>query len=86
MCLGVPGQIVEVFDDAGARMAWADFIGVRRRVCLTRLPDLQPGDWVLTHAGYALSHLTELDARETIAMMRDYGLIDEESARQAGVG
>jgi hydrogenase expression/formation protein HypC len=74
MCLGVPGRIERTWLDNGALMAEADFVGERRRVCLDYLPDLTVGDYVIVHAGYALTRLTEESAQETVQMMVDLGL------------
>lgn len=76
MCLGIPGRITETWRrDDGAPMARADFAGEAREVCLAYLPDLGPGDYVITHMGYALTRLDEADAEETIATMKEYGVL-----------
>lgn len=79
MCLGIPGRITEVWNEAGAPMAHADFAGRTRRICLAYLPDLAVGDFVITHMGYALTRLSEDDATATLAMMREYGVLDADS-------
>lgn len=61
MCLAVPGQIVQVEGDS----ATVDFQGNRMRICCALTPSVQPGDWVLVHAGFAISELDEQAARET---------------------
>jgi hydrogenase expression/formation protein HypC len=76
MCLGIPGRITEVWHSEGAPMAHADFDGRVRRVCLAYLPDLTIGDYVITHMGYALTRIDEADAAATLAMMREYGVLD----------
>lgn len=76
MCLGIPGLITKVWDESGAPMAYADFAGQRRRVCLAYLPGLAVGDYVITHMGYALTRLSEQDAAATLATMREYGVLD----------
>jgi len=76
MCLGIPGRITEVWYSDGAPMAHADFDGRVRRVCLAYLPDLAIGDYVITHMGYALTRIDEADAAATLAMMREYGVLD----------
>ena len=76
MCLGVPGRIERIWStEDGALVALADFVGGVRQVCLDYLPDLVVGDYVIVHAGYALTRLTEESARETVAMMVDLGLL-----------
>jgi hydrogenase expression/formation protein HypC len=75
MCLGIPGRITEVWEEDGAPMANADFVGETRKVCLAYLPDLKVGDFVITHMSYALTKVTEEDAAETIRTMKEYGVL-----------
>jgi hydrogenase expression/formation protein HypC len=76
MCLGIPGRITEVWRDGDAPMAHADFAGQVRRVCLAYLPDLNVGDHIITHMGYALTLIGADDAAATLALMREYGVLD----------
>jgi len=76
MCLGIPGRIVEIWDEeSGARMARVDFAGEARRVCLAYLPDLGVGDYTIAHAGFALTRIDEASALATLATMADYGVL-----------
>lgn len=77
MCLAIPGQITEVWSEGGALFASADFAGETRRVCLNFLPDLDVGDYVIVHAGFALSKVGQEQVDEVMAAMREAGLIDE---------
>ena len=56
MCLGIPGEIVELLDDR-PDLAKVDVSGVKRAITIGLLEDetLEPGDWVLIHVGFALS-------------------------------
>lgn len=77
MCLGIPGLVEAVWDrDDGARMGRVAFGGEVTTLCLACLPDLTVGDWVLGHAGYALTRLDPDDARATLATMADLGLLE----------
>ncbi|GAB3197610.1 HypC/HybG/HupF family hydrogenase formation chaperone [Nocardioides hungaricus] len=77
MCLGVPGQIRERWTDPqGALLARADFVGEERVIRLNYLPDLAVGDWTIVHAGFALTRLDEAEARKTVAVMREVGLLE----------
>jgi len=72
MCLGIPGQVIELVDrDAG--LARVDISGVRREVSVAlvdeRTDPLQVGDWVLIHVGFALARIDEDDARETLELL-----------------
>jgi hydrogenase expression/formation protein HypC len=69
MCLGVPMQVVSI--DGTDIVAEID--GVRREASLMILDDeVQLGDFVIVHAGFAISKLDEEEARETLAMMREH--------------
>ena len=68
MCLGVPMQVVTI--DGTDIVAEID--GVRREASLMILDDqVKVGDFVIVHAGFAISKLDEQEARETLAMMRE---------------
>ncbi len=76
MCLAIPGQIVEVVDEAN-RLAKVDVAGVQRNVNIGLLDDgpdpLQEGDWVLIHVGFALSKVDEEEAVATLKLLEDMG-------------
>ncbi|TMD44784.1 MAG: HypC/HybG/HupF family hydrogenase formation chaperone [Chloroflexi bacterium] len=67
MCLGIPGQIIDIVDDANS-IAKVDVSGVRRNVsvALVRPEGIGPGDWVLIHVGFAMSKIDEVEAHETM--------------------
>jgi len=67
MCLGLPGRIVSVTDDQPLRMGVVDFGGVTKEVCLATVPDAVIGDWVVVHAGFAISTVDEEAAREVLS-------------------
>jgi len=73
MCLAVPGKIVECKDaPAGAvgPVAMIDFQGSRVEASLAMTPEARLGDWVLVHAGFAITVLDEQEARETFESLR----------------
>lgn len=73
MCLGIPGQVVEVRDRAGG-LAVVDVGGVRREVSVALVDEpaapVEPGEWVLVHVGFALARVDEEQARETLELLR----------------
>ncbi|PZS35355.1 MAG: HypC/HybG/HupF family hydrogenase formation chaperone [Pseudonocardiales bacterium] len=74
MCLGIPGQVVEVTDEAG-RLAKVDVNGVQRIISI-RLLDGQPletGDWVLVHVGFAMARIDQHEADLTLAAVKQMG-------------
>lgn len=73
MCLGIPGQIVEVADREGG-LATVDVSGVRRSVSIALVDEpaapIDEGDWVLIHVGFALARIDEEQARETLELLQ----------------
>lgn len=80
MCLGIPGKVVAVWDEAGTRMSTVDFGGTTKTVCLAYLPDMQIGEYTIVHAGFAITRLDEASAQDTLRMFKDLGVLDEELA------
>ena len=65
MCLAVPGKLIEIADDHGLRMGRVDYAGTRRAACLEYVPEAAIGDYVIVHAGFAISVLDEEQARRS---------------------
>jgi hydrogenase expression/formation protein HypC len=63
MCLGIPGEVVELCDQHGMRFARVRFGGITREVCLESLPEAQLGDYVLVHVGFAIAKIDAAEAR-----------------------
>lgn len=79
MCLGIPGRIVDIRGDRGLPMGTVDFGGVRRDVCLAYVAEeVQPGDYVVVHVGFAISKVDEAEATRTYEMLREMSLLNEE--------
>ncbi len=77
MCLAVPMKVVSIHND----MAIAETDGVRLEASLMMLGEkIKVGDYVLVHAGFAISRLNEEAALETIALMRECLRLGQETA------
>ena len=74
MCLGIPGQLVEMLE-AHEHLARVDVAGVGRIINIGLLEDepLEPGDWVLIHVGFAMSKIDEEEAAMAMASLRMMG-------------
>ncbi len=78
MCLGIPGRIIERRDDAGLPVGTVDFGGVRREVCLAYVADeVEVGDYVVVHVGFAISKVDEEEARKTYQVLREMSQLEE---------
>ncbi|MEI7555075.1 HypC/HybG/HupF family hydrogenase formation chaperone [Candidatus Chlorohelix sp.] len=78
MCLAVPGQVKLIYEVGDMRMGKVDFSGIQKEVCLAYLPDIQVGDYVIVHVGFAITKLDEKSALETLALFQEIGLLEEE--------
>ena len=72
MCLAIPGQIVEITDQENS-LARVEVVGVRRTVNIGLLDDVEAGDWVLIHVGFALSKIDEEEAMATRRLLELMG-------------
>ena len=68
MCLAVPALVKEVRPDGSALV---DLEGVEMVVRMDLVPRVEPGAYVIIHAGYAISVLDEEEARETLRMLEE---------------
>ncbi len=73
MCLAVPGLVVSIDGD----YAEVDFGGVKKRVCVSLIPELREGEYVIVHTGYAIESMKPEEAKKTLDLF-------EEMARASG--
>jgi hydrogenase expression/formation protein HypC len=78
MCLGVPGKIIEIYDQGGLKMGKVDFGGVVRETCLAYVPEAKVGDYTLIHVGFALNLIDEEEALETLDLLKQIGEFEKE--------
>ncbi len=78
MCLGVPGRITEIYEAGGLRMGKIDFGGVTREACLAYIPDARVGDYTVIHVGFAISKLSEDEARASLEAIRELTDLEQE--------
>jgi hydrogenase expression/formation protein HypC len=71
MCLGIPGEVVELSTTNGLPMGTVDFGGVRKDVCLAYVPEVTVGDYVIVHVGFAITRVDEVEAHRTLAVLRE---------------
>lgn len=83
MCLGIAGQIIEILQQP-KDLARADVFGVERTINVGLLAneELNPGDWILTHVGFAIAKMDEDEAKNSMSFLRSMGdaFIDEMAA------
>lgn len=78
MCLAVPGKILDVSnDDPIMRTGRVDFGGIVKEVNLAYVPEAQAGEYVIVHAGFAISTIDEAEASKVFEYLREIGDLDE---------
>jgi hydrogenase expression/formation protein HypC len=78
MCLAIPGKVVEFHENDGIRMSKVDFGGITREACLEYLPEVELGDYVLVHVGFAISVIDEEEAKRVFEYLEQMGAVKEE--------
>jgi len=78
MCVGIPGQVIEI-SDKEKMLGTVNVGGVKRQICLACIIDGDHpiescvGDWVLIHVGFAMSRVDEAEAAKTLALLTELG-------------
>ena len=80
MCLGIPGEIVDVRQDEGLRVGKVRFAGITRDVCLDYVPDASVGEYVLVHVGFAISRIDRNEAERAYRVLEEIGQTAELTA------
>jgi hydrogenase expression/formation protein HypC len=79
MCLAVPGRVLEVSgDDPLSRRGKIDFGGIEKEVSLAFVPEVQIGEYVLVHVGFAISKIGEEEARQVFAYLEAIDALEAE--------
>lgn len=87
MCLGVPGQVIEWLDDDPVfGRAMIEFEGVRRECQMGCVPDAEVGEYVIVHAGIAISCIDSSEAQRVLDDLKRLDLDAESLNRNADMG
>jgi hydrogenase expression/formation protein HypC len=77
MCLGIPGEVIEIHEEHALRFAKVRFGDITRDVCLECQPDAAVGDYVLVHVGFAIARIDRVEAERAWKVLTDLGQTDE---------
>lgn len=78
MCLAIPGKVVSISgDDPLTRMGKIDFSGVIKQASLAYVPEVNVGDYVIVHVGFALSKVDETEAQKVFEYLKQIGELGE---------
>jgi hydrogenase expression/formation protein HypC len=77
MCLGIPGKVVETYEEHDVLMGRVEFGKIYKRVCLAHVPEARVNDYVLVHVGFALSRIDEVEAKRVFALLEELNQLDD---------
>jgi hydrogenase expression/formation protein HypC len=77
VCLGIPGKVIKTYREHEVLMGKVDFSGVSKQVCLEHVPNVQIGQYVLVHVGFALSQIDEAEAQRVFDFLKGMDQLDE---------
>lgn len=78
MCLGVPGKVITIEENPlGMTMGKVSFGGITKDVCMAYVPEVEVGNYVVVHVGFAISIVDEEEARRTMEFLREMDDLDE---------
>jgi hydrogenase expression/formation protein HypC len=78
MCLGIPGEVLSIREEA-LRTGRVAFGGVVKEVCLAYVPEAVVGDYVIVHAGFAISRLDRAAAERVFSYLEAVGITEGET-------
>ena len=71
MCLAVPGRVITITDEGGFRKGRVSFSGVERDIDLLFVPEVELGDYVIVHVGFAIARLDILAAERSLNLYKE---------------
>ncbi len=83
MCLGVPGKVLEIEENPlGMHMGKVSFGGIVKDVCLAYTPDVEVGEYVIVHVGFALNKIDHEEAMQVFEYLKEIGELGELEVEQ----
>lgn len=67
MCVAMPGEVMEIKDSN----ALVSFGNIKKNIVTTLIPDLKVGEYVLVHAGFAITKIEKAEAKETLELFKE---------------
>lgn len=78
MCLAIPGKVLSIDRTGDLAMGKVSFGGVQKEICLDWVPEVNVGDYVLAHVGFAIGVIDEAEALVTLDILKQSNMLDPE--------
>ena len=83
MCLAIPGKLIEIEKNDGPMiMGRIDYSGTIQTACLEYIPEVQVGQYVLVHAGFAISIVQEDEAKKSLELFEQLAQINADTNKE----
>lgn len=73
MCLGIPGEVMEIHKEKDLLFGKVRFGGITRTICLEYVPDTEVGEFVVVHVGFAISKINAEEAARSYEILEELG-------------
>ncbi len=70
MCIGIPGKVIKIVDEG--KSAIVDFEGTKQKIRVDLIENLNEGDYILNHVGYAIEKISDKEAEDRLEVVREY--------------
>jgi len=70
MCLGIPGEVMDIYRESDIKMGKVKFGKILKEICLQFTPNVKVGDYVIVHAGFSLSILNKKEADKIFEVLK----------------
>jgi hydrogenase expression/formation protein HypC len=84
MCLAIPGQLQSKTTVGGLSVGRVQFGGISREVCLDFVPEVNVGDYVLVHVGFAIARVDAEEAARAYELLQQMGELNQELGEAEG--
>jgi hydrogenase expression/formation protein HypC len=85
MCLAIPGKLISRETIQGMEVGKIQFGGIVRQASLDFVPEVQVGEYVMVHVGFAISRVDAEEAQRTYELLRTMGVLEQElNSEEAG--
>ena len=80
MCLAIPGKLIEIDDSGPMKMGRVDYSGTIQSTCLEYIPEVEIGQYVLIHAGFAISVVQEDEAKKSLELFAEIAKVQADDS------
>jgi len=85
MCLGIPGKVIEIYEENGLKMGRIDYGGIVNATCLEYIPEIEIGQYTIVHAGFGISIIDEEEAMKSYELWQELAEAAAQEEKNGGL-